>query len=172
MQAAAKGGRVKQFERGLKARDYDVIGESVGFFKFSAKGSRAMFQKLKEYLDRQQIEHTRGKPYHPMTQGKIERYHRTMKNLIKLQNYWFPEELERNIEAFVQWYNNERVHESLNNVTPHDMYQGKQREILTRRENIKRKTLKERKRQNLKSRGKNNYTVKTQTTHNEYYEMF
>ena len=39
--------------------------------------------------------HTRGAPYHPMTQGKIERYHRSMKNIVKLQNYYFPWELEQ-----------------------------------------------------------------------------
>ncbi len=88
-----------------------------------------------------------------------------MKNLIKLQQYWFPEELERNIAAFVEWYNNERVHESLSNITPHDMYHGKQREILIRREKIKRKTLKKRKQLNFKSRRKNNYTVNTRITH-------
>ncbi len=107
-----------------------------------------------------------------MTQSQIERYHRTMKNLIKLQQYWFPEELERNIASFVEWYNNERVHESLNNITPHDMYHGKQREILTRSERNKRKTLQVRKQQNLKSRRKNNYTVNTRITHNKCSEMF
>jgi len=116
---------------------------------------------LRKYLEQQQIEHTRGKPYHPMTQGKIERYHRTMKNLIKLQNYWFPEELERSLAAFVDWYNNERVHESLQNITPHDMYHGKQREILTRREQIKRRTLKQRRQINLKSKRRNHYLAQS-----------
>ena len=67
---------------------------------------RSMFYTwCRRYLEGRQIEHTQGKPYHPMTKGKIERYHRTMKNVIKLQQYWFPEELERNIAAFVEWYN-------------------------------------------------------------------
>ena len=38
--------------------------------------------------------HTRGKPYHPMTQGKIERYHRSLKNQILLENYYLPGQLE------------------------------------------------------------------------------
>jgi len=117
--------------------------------------------ELRKYLEEQQIKHTRGKPYHPMTQGKIERYHRTMKNLIKLQNYWFPEELERSIAAFVYWYNNERVHESLQNITPHDMYHGLQREILTKREQIKRRTLKQRRQINLKSKRRNHYLAQS-----------
>jgi len=117
--------------------------------------------ELRKYLEEQQIKHTRGKPYHPMTQGKIERYHRTMKNLIKLQNYWFPEELERSLAAFVDWYNNERVHESLKNITPHDMYHGKQREILTKREQIKRRTMKQRRQINLKSKQRNHYLAQS-----------
>ena len=36
------------------------------------------------------MRHTRGRPYHPMTQGKIERYHRTLKNVVLLNNYWLP----------------------------------------------------------------------------------
>ena len=127
----------------------------------SDNGPCYVSKELRKYLEQQQIEHTRGKPYHPMTQGKIERYHRTMKNLIKLQNYWFPEELERSLAAFVDWYNNERVHESLQNITPHDMYHGKQREILTRREQIKRRTLKQRRQINLKSKRRNHYLAQS-----------
>jgi putative transposase len=48
------------------------------------------------------MRHTRGRPYHPMTQGKIERYHRTMKNVLLLNNYWLPGELEREIARFVR----------------------------------------------------------------------
>jgi putative transposase len=61
---------------------------------------------------------TRGAPYHPMTQGKIERYHRSMKNVVKLEHYYLPGELKRAIGEFVQHYNHERYHESLDNVTP------------------------------------------------------
>ncbi len=105
--------------------------------------------ELKTYLETRGMEHTRGAPYHPMTQGKIERYHRSMKNVIKLQHYYLPGELEREINQFVKYYNNHRYHESLNNVTPADVYFGRQREIVTRRERIKRRTMKLRKLQNL-----------------------
>jgi putative transposase len=56
---------------------------------------------LQIYLEVKENAHTRGKPYHPITQGKIERYHRTMKNVIKLQNYYLPWELEREISLLV-----------------------------------------------------------------------
>jgi transposase InsO family protein len=97
--------------------------------------------ELRRFLEAQGMEHTRGTPYHPMTQGKIERYHRSMKNLIQLQNYAFPWDLEREIGRFVDYYNHQRYHESLDNVTPADVYFGKVKEVLSRREEIKRQTL-------------------------------
>jgi len=84
-----------------------------------------------------------------MTQGKIERYHRTMKNIIKLQHYYFPWELEREIDSFVRDYNHERVHESLNNMTPADVYFGRAREIQTLRDIVKKHTMQQRRRKNL-----------------------
>ena len=69
--------------------------------------------------------HTRGAPYHPMTQGKIERYHRSMKNVVKLEHYYYPWELEKVIAKWVEHYNHERYHESLDNVTPADVYEGR-----------------------------------------------
>ena len=106
---------------------------------------------LRDYLAEHGMEHTRGAPYHPMTQGKIERYYRSMKNVIKLENYYMPEELERAIARFVEYYNNCRYHELLGNVTPIDMYHGRQYEILTRRESIKHETLAKRRRENLQA---------------------
>ena len=84
-----------------------------------------------------------------MKQCKIERYHRSMKNVVKLQNYYFPGELEHEINGFVDYYNNKRYHESLDNVTPADMYFGRQRIILTERQLIKRETMKARRNLNL-----------------------
>ena len=106
--------------------------------------------ELKEYLNDQNMDHTRGAPYHPQTQGKIERYHRSMKNVIKLDNYYLPGDLEQEISKWVEYYNNERLHESLDNVTPADMYFGRKEKILTQRQIIKQKTLQQRKRINLK----------------------
>ena len=87
-----------------------------------------------------------GAPYHPMTQGKIERWHRTMKNVVKLENYYSPEELKVAIDRFVNYYNHERYHESLDNMTPVDVYYGRAEEVKSRREKIKHRTLRERKR--------------------------
>jgi transposase InsO family protein len=84
-----------------------------------------------------------------MTQGKIERYHRSMKNVVRLENHYSPWDLEHAIARFVDYYNHERMHEALGNVTPDDMYHGRQREIFTRRERINRLTLQRRKKENL-----------------------
>ncbi len=114
----------------------------------SDNGSSYIAGELQTYLDQQGIVHTRGAPYHPMTQGKIERWHRTMKNEVKLENYYSPSELERAIARFVEHYNHRRYHESLDNVTPADAYFGRRCEILARRQKIKRETLARRRREN------------------------
>ena len=107
--------------------------------------------ELAAYLTRHGLTHTRGAPYHPMTQGKIERWHRSMKNVVKLEHYYSPWALERAIGRFVEHYNYRRYHESLQNVTPADVYYGRQVTILSRRDRIKRKTMQQRKRQNLRA---------------------
>jgi len=106
--------------------------------------------ELKTYLENKGVRHIRGAPYHPMTQGKIERWHRTMKNVVKLENYYFPSHLDKAISDFVDHYNNHRYHEALNNVTPADVYFGRQHDVLTRREKIKRQTLLKRRKLNMK----------------------
>src|ERR1039458_4102697 len=84
----------------------------------SDNGPAYVSQELKDYLQNKGMTPTHGAPYHPMTQGKIERYHRSMKNEINLQKYYLPWELEQEIARFIEYYNNERYHESLDNVTP------------------------------------------------------
>jgi putative transposase len=110
----------------------------------SDNGSCYLSKDLKAFLDRKHLEHTRGAPYHPMTQGKIERYHRSMKNIVKLQNYYSPWELERELASFVEYYNHQRYHESLDNMTPADVFFGRQEEVQSKREEIKRRTLQQR----------------------------
>ena len=88
-----------------------------------------------------------------MTQGKIERYHRSMKNVVKLENYYYPWQLEKAIADWVQHYHHERYHESLDNVTPRDVYQGRRDDILDQRAIIKSRTMMRRKVQNLRLAG-------------------
>lgn len=119
----------------------------------SDNGPCYVSQELKSWLMKKGIQHTRGAPYHPMTQGKIERYHRSMKNVVKLEHYYFPWELERAIADWVTHYNHERYHESLGNVTPADVYDGNRQQVLDQRAKIKARTLLQRKLNNLKQMG-------------------
>src|SRR5207247_6505983 len=112
----------------------------------SDNGPSYVSSELGKWLEDNGIRHIRGRPYHPMTQGKIERYHRSMKNRILLDNYYLPGQLEQSIEEFVSYYNNCRYHESLDNLTPADVYFGRGRAILKRREKIKRETIEQRRR--------------------------
>lgn len=91
-----------------------------------------------------QMDHIRGAPYHPQTQGKIERYPRSMKSIVRLDIYYSPSELEQAIASFVRYYNQQRYHESLDNVTPADMYFGRYTAGMTQRERIKQQTLQQR----------------------------
>jgi transposase InsO family protein len=68
----------------------------------SDNGSSYIAADLAKWLDGQNIQHVRGAPYHPVTQGKIERWHQTLKNRILLENYYLPGDLEAQIEAFVR----------------------------------------------------------------------
>jgi len=106
--------------------------------------------ELAEYLEAKKMDHVRGAPFHPQTQGKIERWHQTLKNRVLLENYFLPGDLENQIEAFVEHYNNQRYHESLNNVTPADAYFGRAPAIIKQRERIKKQTIEYRRLQHRK----------------------
>ena len=107
----------------------------------SDNGSSYISGDLADWLEDRQMDHVRGAPYHPQTQGKIERWHQTLKNHILLENYYLPGALELAVEAFVDHYNHRRYHESLKNLTPADVYFGRGEAILKQRERIKRKTI-------------------------------
>ena len=115
----------------------------------SDNGPSYVANDLSDWLEVQGMRHTRGKPYHPMTQGKIERWHLSLKSRILLENYYLPGDLERAIDDFVQHYNHRRYHESLDNLTPADVYFGRGDRIRKRREEIKRRTIEQRRQQHF-----------------------
>jgi putative transposase len=110
----------------------------------SDNGSSYISGELAEWLDEQRMSHVRGAPYHPQTQGKIERWHQTLKNRILLENYYLPGDLEAQIATFIDHYNHRRYHESLENLTPADVYFGRGPAILLERARIKRNTITQR----------------------------
>ena len=144
---------------GMRARDVsdtlDLALKSSGLETATVKhrprllsdnGPSYLSAELKDWLDDHGMGHTRGRPYHPMTQGKIERWHRSMKNQVLLENYYLPGDLEARLGEFINYYNTQRYHESLNNLTPEDVYTGRGQTVLNRRMKIKQKTIAERRR--------------------------
>ena len=115
----------------------------------SDNGPSYVANDLSEWLQAQGMRHTRGKPYHPMTQGKIERWHLSLKSHILLENYYLPGDLERAVDNFVEHYNHRRYHESLDNLTPADVYFGQGDRIRKRRDQIKQRTIEHRRRQHF-----------------------
>ncbi len=107
----------------------------------SDNGSSYISGELAEWLDEQRMAHVRGTPHHPQTQGKIERWHQTLKDHVLLENYYLPGDLEAQIKAFVDHYNHRRYHESLDNLAPADFYFGRGPAILAQRARIKRLTI-------------------------------
>ena len=110
----------------------------------SDNGSSYVSGDLADWLRDQGMGHIRGAPNHPQTQGKIERWHQTLKNRILLENYYLPGALEQAVAAFVENYNHHRYHESLGNLTPADVYLDRAETILSERSKIKQQTIRER----------------------------
>ena len=107
-------------------------------------GSSRITEDLAKYREDKGIKHVRGAPMHPQTQGKIERWHQTLKNRILLENYFLEGELEAAIAAFIDHYNNHRYHESIGNLTPADVYFGRGETMLAATRHIKQQTIQNR----------------------------
>lgn len=118
-------------------------------------GSSYIAGDLAEWLEKKEMTHIRGAPRHPQTQGKIERWHQTLKNvrrgndpsdrflilLTLLEHHYLPGALQERVGTFIERYNHARAHESLSNLTPADVYFGRGEAILAERARIKRRTL-------------------------------
>lgn len=116
----------------------------------SDNGSSYIAEELADFLKTKEMGHVRGAPYQPQTQGKIEPWHQTLKNRVLLDNYYLPSQLEHEISKFINYDNHHRYHESLNNVTPADVYFGRDKSILEKRRRVKIKTIKQRRLQHRK----------------------
>ena len=137
-------------ELALEASGCDQVAVRHRPRLLSDNGASYVAADLAEWLDDKGMGHVRGAPYHPQTQGKIERWYQTLKSRILLENYFLPGDLEASIERFVEHYNHHRYHESIGNLTPADVYTGRGRAILLERERIKRNTIEQRRLQHRK----------------------
>jgi putative transposase len=131
-------------EQALKASGCDRAQVAHRPRLLSDNGPSYIAGDLADWLTDRGMGHTRGAPFHPQTQGKIERWHQTLKNRILLENYYLPGDLEAQIAAFVAHYNHLRYHEAIANLTPADVYFGRGQTILLERERIKRQTIQNR----------------------------
>ena len=104
--------------------------------RLRAHGSSYIADDLAVWLKAQGMVHVRGAPNHPQTQGKIKRWHQTLKNSVLLENYYLPGDLEAGVGAFVEHYNHRRYHESLGNLTPADLYFDQHHAIIERRRKV------------------------------------
>jgi len=118
----------------------------------SDNGPGYLSRQFSQYLRLVGIRHIVASPYHPQTNGKIERYHRTIKGEINLVPYGMPVELKEAIKEFVEYYNYRRYHEGLGNVTPYDVYTGKHLEVIQKRKEAKSRTLQARRDYNRNAR--------------------
>jgi len=121
----------------------------------SDNGPGYLSRQFNDYLRLVEVRHIIASPYHPQTNGKIERYHRTIKGEIKLVPYEMPGELKEAIKAFIEYYNYGRYHEGLGNVTPYDVYTGRNIEVIQRRKEVRTRTLELRKNYNRAIREQN-----------------
>jgi len=107
----------------------------------SDNGAGYVCRAFRDYLHLVGIRHILAAPFHPQTNGKLERYHQSIKREVNQLLYEFPGQLEKAIAKFVDYYNYRRYHKALGNVTPADVLYGRREEILQRRKEVQIQTI-------------------------------
>ena len=107
----------------------------------SDNGSGCVSRAFGDYLRLVGIRHILATPYHPQTNGKLERYHQTIKRDVNQVPYELPSDLDAAIASFVSYYNCRRYHMALGNVTPVDVLTGRREQILQRRKEVQAQTI-------------------------------
>jgi len=107
----------------------------------SDNGAGYVSRSFRDYLNLVGIRHILAAPYHPQTNGKLERYHQSIKREVNQLPYELPGQLERAIADFVDYYNYRRYHKALGNVTPADVLYGRREKILKRRKEVQIQTI-------------------------------
>ncbi len=107
----------------------------------SDNGAGYVSRAFRNYLCLVGIGHILAAPFHPETNGKVERYQRSLKREVNQLPYELPSKLEQAIADFVDYYNYRRYHKAISNVTPADVLYGRREEILERRKEVQIQTI-------------------------------
>jgi len=107
----------------------------------SDNGAGYVSRAFRDYLNLLGIRHILAAPFHPQTNGKVERYQQSLKREVNQLPYEAPSQLERAIADFVDYYNYRRYHKALGNITPADVLYGRREETLQRRKEVQLQTI-------------------------------
>jgi transposase InsO family protein len=110
----------------------------------SDNGSGYVSRAFRDYLHLVGIHHILASPFHPQTNGKLERYHQSIKQEVNQLPYEMPADLEQAIAEFVDYYNYRCYPKALGNVTPDDVLEGRRDSILAKRKEVQTQTLRRR----------------------------
>ena len=135
-----------------KALQHAKLGKKARPKLLCDNGSSYIASEFNDFIKAESMTIIHGRPLHPQTQGKIERYNRSLKNVVKLENYYSPGELEQAVESFVDYYNHHRYHESIQNLTPAQVYYHQAAQVLEQRRRTKIRTLNKRREQHRRAR--------------------
>lgn len=101
----------------------------------SDNGPQFIAKDFKEYIRLSGMTHVRTSPYYPQSNGKLERFNRTMKSeCIRPKTPVSLDDAIRIVTAFVDHYNTERLHSAIGYITPLDKLNGKEQEIFSARD--------------------------------------
>ena len=107
----------------------------------SDNGAGYVSRSFRDYLHLVGIRHILAAPYHPQTNGKLERYHQSIKREVNQVPYELPGQLEMAIADFVDYYNYRRYHKALGNVIPADVLYSRREQILVHRKEVQIQTI-------------------------------
>jgi putative transposase len=107
----------------------------------SDNGAGYVSRAFRDYLHLVGIKHILSAPFHPQTNGKVERYQQSLKREVNQLPYELPSQMEKAIADFVDYYNYRRYHKALGDVTPADVLYGRREEILERRKEVRLQTI-------------------------------
>lgn len=140
---------IEVVQRAVEFTGQPTVPVEPGPALLTDNGPGFLGKALDDFLELRAMKHIVASPYHPQTNGKLERYHRTAKAKVNLFVYYSLEELVEALAGFADYYNYQRYHEALGNVTPADVYSGRKEAILARREEVKQQSLTQRRLANL-----------------------